>query len=988
MAELQTDFNVYPYYDDYNEDDQYYRILFRPGTAVQARELTQLQTILQKQVSRFGDSVYRNGTKIEGLSYRVLGDKAIKQIKFKDSNTITFDFANLAASSNGAGTNTYLLVSNTSGLRASIYCALEGAESAVLSGSFDTNRAYVTYLNVGNNAGTPAYEFSTTSEQIDVYSTTQDKTGNLNGSNRLGSIYTLSSNALVNALGVGVGMHLSPGVIYQKGYFLKTLAQDFMLVEHTTNTQGYQVGFRTDEYIIQPSQDANLYDNAIGSSNYLAPGAHRLKLVPSPIWFDATNNAITIPEDFLPVLEFNGNEGRLIESGSGDPSLPILSAVGDILARRTLEESGDYIVKPFQIDVVAHESNTQSFYYTVSPGIAYVDGYRVEYKFARRLEVPRAITTKDTLNQRVTLNMGNYIKVNDFAGTIKVEENPVITFYSTPQNILSENQSMTSPLGDPVGNANVRAVLYEAGTKGVPNGQWLVYIYNLKMNPGKTFAANAYSFYIDGTYGKVFGDLVSRQVYEGDSQLLVYDTGLNGVKRLTDNTGMNSTELIYRKTFTGSLNSIGGGESEVEFTISSGDEFNFGTGTLTDENSENVNIFFGQDTLANNALVTNAANTIANSTHITITSPTSFTGPLYVGHALKITNSNSSSTYNTITHINSANSVTVTPITIPDHGVSDTLTLKQWVKKGTPVNLAGSGNTITVASGSTTITVDLKMDPDSAGGPYTMYAHIPVVRTGANPIGKDVEKNRVIKIDPSTNAGGTYGPWNLGLTDAYRIANVHVGATYDDTNDDRKDWFVLIDGQTDAWYGHSKLALNPKFKGYLNNTDKLLVKVDRFSANISSTKAGFFSIDSYPIDDTNTANTMAIQTAMIPFYTDNAGEKYDLRNHIDFRLVMTDTANSTTLTADATENPANNTTTFKTAAGADIALEPDSNFAYSIEHYLARYDSIVVNSKSIMSVKQGEPADRPVKAPINNTGLELATVYVPPYPSLTFTEAE
>ena len=37
---------VFPYYDDFDEDKNFKRILFRPGYAVQARELTQLQTIL------------------------------------------------------------------------------------------------------------------------------------------------------------------------------------------------------------------------------------------------------------------------------------------------------------------------------------------------------------------------------------------------------------------------------------------------------------------------------------------------------------------------------------------------------------------------------------------------------------------------------------------------------------------------------------------------------------------------------------------------------------------------------------------------------------------------------------------------------------------------------------------------------------------------------------------------------------------------------
>ena len=58
---IDTNFNVDPYYDDYDEDKKFLRVLFKPGYAVQARELTQAQTILQKQVERFGSSAYKNG---------------------------------------------------------------------------------------------------------------------------------------------------------------------------------------------------------------------------------------------------------------------------------------------------------------------------------------------------------------------------------------------------------------------------------------------------------------------------------------------------------------------------------------------------------------------------------------------------------------------------------------------------------------------------------------------------------------------------------------------------------------------------------------------------------------------------------------------------------------------------------------------------------------------------------------------------------------
>ena len=59
-----TDFNLSPYYDDFNEDKKFHRILFRPSFAVQARELTQSQTILQNQIERFGDHVFKQGAMV------------------------------------------------------------------------------------------------------------------------------------------------------------------------------------------------------------------------------------------------------------------------------------------------------------------------------------------------------------------------------------------------------------------------------------------------------------------------------------------------------------------------------------------------------------------------------------------------------------------------------------------------------------------------------------------------------------------------------------------------------------------------------------------------------------------------------------------------------------------------------------------------------------------------------------------------------------
>ena len=58
----KTDLNVTPYYDDYDEDEQFHKLLFKPGKAVQARELTTLQSILQNQIERFGRHIFKEGS--------------------------------------------------------------------------------------------------------------------------------------------------------------------------------------------------------------------------------------------------------------------------------------------------------------------------------------------------------------------------------------------------------------------------------------------------------------------------------------------------------------------------------------------------------------------------------------------------------------------------------------------------------------------------------------------------------------------------------------------------------------------------------------------------------------------------------------------------------------------------------------------------------------------------------------------------------------
>ena len=60
----QTNLNVSPYFDDFDANNDYHKVLFKPGVPVQARELTTLQSILQNQIEKFGQHFFKEGAKV------------------------------------------------------------------------------------------------------------------------------------------------------------------------------------------------------------------------------------------------------------------------------------------------------------------------------------------------------------------------------------------------------------------------------------------------------------------------------------------------------------------------------------------------------------------------------------------------------------------------------------------------------------------------------------------------------------------------------------------------------------------------------------------------------------------------------------------------------------------------------------------------------------------------------------------------------------
>ena len=144
MTSLSTNFNVSPYFDDYDEDKDFYRILFRPSVAVQARELTQLQTILQKQIQRFGDHVFKDGSVVEGVAITYFPNTHYISVSNQlDGNGINTN-TNIEITSLP---DTYLITDGTNS-NTSVRATIRLAKSGLVATQPETNRFYLNYICV------------------------------------------------------------------------------------------------------------------------------------------------------------------------------------------------------------------------------------------------------------------------------------------------------------------------------------------------------------------------------------------------------------------------------------------------------------------------------------------------------------------------------------------------------------------------------------------------------------------------------------------------------------------------------------------------------------------------------------------------------------------------------------------------------------------------------------------------------------------------
>lgn len=437
-----TNLNVSPYFDDFNESNKYQRVLFKPGTPIQARELTTLQTILQNQIEKFGKHFFKEGSVV--IPGQISYDSEYFCVQIDETHL-------------GIPVSLYLDELVGKKIRGSISGVTAKVESYITNQESE-KKNYTLYIKYQS------------SSDIDFTQTKFIDGENLIALDNIfygiSSIQTGSSLAttiVTNSTATGSCVKIAEGVYFVRGFFVNVSSQTVILDQYA-NSPSYRVGLLIKEELAVASNNySDLFDNAQGFSNFAAPGADRLK-----IELFLVKKSITDfnDEDFIELLRI---EDGIVKKFVNESNYNLIA---DELAKRTYDESGDYYIRPFSISIKETLNNrigNNGIFYedqrtkqgnipsdnlgclVVSPGKAVVRGYSVETIGTTNIDFVKSREVDTLQNQFVPFNLGRQIEVNNVYGSIPVG------FTTNSQILFYDSRTSTSGIssGTKIGTARI-----------------------------------------------------------------------------------------------------------------------------------------------------------------------------------------------------------------------------------------------------------------------------------------------------------------------------------------------------------------------------------------------------------------------------------------------------------------------------------------------------------------------------------------------------
>lgn len=969
---MALNFNVDPYYDDFDGAKNFHRILFKPGVAVQARELTQAQTILQNQITSFADNIFKQNSPVTGGQVTTNFD--VKYIKIQEAyEGISVDVEQFLNK----------LIRNADGTV--VAKVLATAVATGTAGEGDPPTLIVSY-----------------------------KTGTQFTDNDV--IYDADSNLTCQAMpsdsvGSSSIASVAQGVFYVLGNFVQVSPQTVIL-EKYGNTPSKRVGLEITETIFDYANDNSLLDPAVGASNYQAPGADRyvisLQLSSRPLYFgdDALFIELVRIED--------GSVYRMVDGS-------VYATIDDYFAKRDYETNGDYIIQDFKLTPKSYADDADKYVMSVGKGLAYVHGYRVENPSPINIISNRARTTASQNNEPSFIDYGSYFLVSNVAGTgtvtFPVTTANTVDFHCVANTSINpaNNTTYSSTL---VATARLRGLQFDASPSDGNASSYVfkAHVYDLenKSITANVISANATSITlasingitttVDNAYvgvdvtitkGTNAGETRTISNYNGTTRVATVSQSwsvtpdsssvyvLNFDTPDIESMVFTNSDGTYPKTRyasaeiddTGKVGNISSGDTifqnpnipEMIYPIGNqyvseisspsyttyqeikGVNFNVSGSTLSAELSYTSSYANVIKHLGNEG--TTLSDDVVEQCYTIIVTDRQSNSTLTNGQVVPWTINSRSVTIN-----NDGSVATFTTPTSDLTAFTATIIAKVFVVDGTNTshvlrikNLV-TGNTTSVTSNTssyvTTVATDTFVDDSASSKGHIYIRQAGILSTGKQSLYlADVKRIRKI-IDTKTETV----PTTAMLTDV----------SYDVTNR-----YIFDNGQRDSYYDHASISLRP---GAVKPTGNLLVIVDYYK---HSGGDGFFSKMSY-IDNSSSPENYN----EIPTYTSKHGAVYSLRDCIDFRPAR---LNAQTQFVFRYSNPSS--TRLGTLQPADL-----TTFVCDYSYYLGRKDKLVITKDKSIRIIEGSPSINPLLPNEPDGSLVLANISHRPYTGYVPTE--
>ena len=946
---MALNFNVDPYYDDFDPSKNFHRILFKPGFAVQARELTQAQTILQSQISKFADNIFSQNTPVTGG--KVTTNLNCYYLKLVNSTgLVAGDFLNK------------IVQDSTGTVLAKVVATSEATGTDANAG--DPPTLVVTYLS--------GVQFTDGSS---IYTTDNSATGLLlpTGSTGKSSVASISDGVFYVVNGYSYSNTQNADGTYSKysiGNFVSVQPQTIILSKYS-NTPSYRVGLTINETIYDYINDSSLLDPAIGATNYQAPGADRyvVELTLTAISLDIGND-----DQFIELVRINN--GSIIKQVNDT----VYSKINDYIAKRDYETNGDYIVNDFNLTPMKHggKHGTDDDYYdlTIGKGLAYVQGYRVENQSQITLTGNRARTTKTLNNNSVYMDYGSYFVTDSMAGVFDITTMPSVDFHCvTAANVSSANATTyTSTL---VGTGYIRNLDYQTSTgSNTKSYIWHTYVNDIAT---QTLSGNASS----GTT-----TTITFFPSAGGKWSTVTDAYYHATLTITSGTGVGQTRIISAwngatrtATVTQAFSIVPDSTSNFSLNFSTSDiesivQKNPSTYAVTANTNINaagkLNSIQTGDTILYDADGPEMIFQVGYPYVSSITSPTYYSTIRWSGQGFNATSNTLTLTAPTGTQFQGS-------IGTPIYGEQFKQLYTLIDTNGNVLDFSNTSNYVTLSSSSSATFTSATYGTSATTG-VTVIANMYVDGSSSNAL-----KTKTLVTGSTTTAGtlstvsGTnikvalssgqtyipaanisYSALSLYVTDVKAITAIYDtgssgvtisnGATISSYTD-ISNYFTLDNGQRDNFYDHATITLKP---GVPKPAGNILVVYNYYSHGGGD---GYFSTSSYIDHDYSET------------YTAKNGNLYVLRDCIDFRP-----SRQNGQTSYVWEYKSSGSATHGVMIPNDL-----SSFACAYSYYLGRKDKLVLTKDGDFKFIEGTPSVAP-EFPVEPKGsLLLANITLDPY---------